>query len=117
VTMGLKIFEKIKDEECEAKYRILFEGLPMVIPYLTKQIISFPSEKFSFFLNNLPLSFDKIDNETNEKLKTCKFGPVILCLEKTNFSFIVWKGKGRLALLIGKEEQSYINYWVKHHFI
>ena len=107
INLGLKMFQKNKESKSDGKYRLLQEGLEILVPHMDgRRIIEVPTELFEKLTvaTSKTLNFDTIAN----KFKSIPMGSAVLkfsnmhCPE-ANF-VTIWIGRNNVLLMIGKEE-------------
>ncbi|XP_023634013.1 tRNA (cytosine(34)-C(5))-methyltransferase isoform X2 [Capsella rubella] len=116
-SVGLKMFEKQSAKECEANccsFRITSEGLPVILPYMTKQILYATMADFKNLLQQKSIKFlDFIHPQIGEKAAELALGSCVMVLVddtqlgsepvKVNSSTIAigcWKGKASLTVMV-----------------
>lgn len=120
VSAGLKAFERqtLRENSSPCAFRITSEGLPGILPHLTKQIIPCSLSDFCLLLSRRSLRFAEFENpELVKAFESSLLGCLVLTLqseEHETFPGIaqngaqmavgVWRGKTSLSLLVTKEE-------------
>ncbi|KAI9072106.1 hypothetical protein K1719_045928, partial [Acacia pycnantha] len=116
-SIGLKMFERQSSREgssAPCSFRITSEGLPVILPYITKQILHASPVDFKRLLQNRAVRFaDFVDTEFGEKAANLKLGCCVVVLGKGNRadleSFQVdestiaigcWKGRASLTVMV-----------------
>ncbi|XP_028776573.1 tRNA (cytosine(34)-C(5))-methyltransferase isoform X2 [Neltuma alba] len=116
-SIGLKMFERQSSREgssAPCSFRISSEGLPVILPYITKQIIHASPVDFKRLLQNKAVRFaDFVDAEFGEKAANLMLGCCVVVLGKGNIadseSFQVdestiaigcWKGRASLTVMV-----------------
>ncbi|XP_010437125.1 PREDICTED: tRNA (cytosine(34)-C(5))-methyltransferase-like [Camelina sativa] len=116
-SVGLQMFEKQSSKECEANccsFRITSEGLPVILPYMTKQILYATMADFKNLLQHKSIKFlDFIHPQIGEKAEELALGSCVMVLVddtqlgsepvKVNSSTIAigcWKGKASLTVMV-----------------
>ncbi|KAL1190352.1 26S rRNA (cytosine-C(5))-methyltransferase NOP2B [Cardamine amara subsp. amara] len=116
-SVGLKMFEKQSARECEANscsFRITSEGLPVILPYMTKQILYATMADFKNLLQYKSIKFpDFVHPQFGEKAAELAMGCCVVVLVdgtqlgsepvKVNSSTIAigcWKGKASLTVMV-----------------
>ncbi|KAJ3707327.1 hypothetical protein LUZ61_011032 [Rhynchospora tenuis] len=116
-SLGLKIFERqtVKDEAACA-YRISSEGLQLLLPYLTKQILYAPFSDFEHLLKYRAVKFvDFVDSTLGEKASSLLPGCCVVVLHQGNNStdliadastiaIVCWKGKSNLSIMVSPSD-------------
>jgi len=83
------------------RYRISSEGLPLLLPYITKQILfaSFPD--FKHLLQYKSIKFgDLVDAELSESASKLELGCCVVVLREGLFGFIVMNKRNITVLLL-----------------
>lgn len=115
INLGLKMFQKNKESKSDGKYRLLQEGLEILVPHMDgRRIIEVPTELFEKLTvaTSKTLNFDTIAAQFSDtianKFKSIPMGSAVLkfsnmhCPE-ANF-VTIWIGRNNVLLMIGKEE-------------
>ena len=116
VNMGLKIFCKNKlkkDQDCLNEYRILQEGVDILMPYLksNKRVLAVSKEMIWDLLeiHDHMLNFETIENKYgNDKFSQREMGSAIITY--AHFAIAIWIGKNNVSLMISKEEINAIKF-------
>ncbi|KAK4353077.1 hypothetical protein RND71_028595 [Anisodus tanguticus] len=83
--VGLKMFERQKDVSARCVFRITSEGLPLLLPHITKQIVYASPVDFKHLLQYKSIKFgDFEDDEFREKASKLQFGCCAVILNKDN---------------------------------
>ncbi|KAJ8541980.1 hypothetical protein K7X08_016846 [Anisodus acutangulus] len=81
--VGLKMFEQQKDVYAQCVFRITSEGLPLLLPHITKQIVYASPVDFKHLLQYRSIKFgDFEDAEFREKASKLQFGCCAVILNK-----------------------------------
>ncbi|KAK7318639.1 hypothetical protein RJT34_03343 [Clitoria ternatea] len=116
-SIGLKMFERQTAREgstAPCAFRISSEGLPLILPYMTKQILHASPAVFKHLLENKDVKFaDFSDAEFGEKAANLMPGCCVVILGKgdrvasetpkvdeSTIAIGCWKGRARLTLMI-----------------
>ncbi|KAE9610312.1 putative tRNA (cytosine(34)-C(5))-methyltransferase [Lupinus albus] len=116
-SVGLKMFERQSAQEgndAPCAFRISSEGLPLVLPYITKQILHAFPEDFKRLLQDKDVKFaDFADAEFGEKAANLLPGYCVVILDKGNRSATespkvdestiaigCWRGRVRLTVMV-----------------
>eukprot|EP00252_Welwitschia_mirabilis_P004446 TRINITY_DN14791_c0_g1_i1.p1 TRINITY_DN14791_c0_g1~~TRINITY_DN14791_c0_g1_i1.p1 ORF type:complete len:927 (+),score=216.89 TRINITY_DN14791_c0_g1_i1:226-3006(+) len=109
-SIGLKVFERqtLKEGASQCMYRISSEGLPLLLPYLRKQIINVSLPDFVLLLSCRSVNSSKFQDpivqaEASRLLPGC----CVMALhteETTAIAVGCWKGKTNLSLMVSKPE-------------
>ncbi|WOK96254.1 multisite-specific tRNA:(cytosine-C(5))-methyltransferase isoform X1 [Canna indica] len=118
-SVGLKIFERQKsnDSSTPCSFRLSSEGLPLLLPYTSKQIICAPLRDFQQLLQQRTVKFvDCIDACFREKASNLMPGCCVIVLNEGNeitndivvdastIAIICWKGKTNLGILLSPSD-------------
>ncbi|KAJ3676926.1 hypothetical protein LUZ60_002650 [Juncus effusus] len=108
-SLGLKIFERqtVKDA-CSCAYRISSEGLQLLLPYITKQILYSSSPDFEHLLKYRVVKFaDFVDVALGEQASALLPGCCVVVLREGNVevdastvAIVCWKGKSNLSIMV-----------------
>ncbi|XP_077213231.1 uncharacterized protein LOC143848230 [Tasmannia lanceolata] len=117
-SLGLKVFERqtSKEGSSPCAYRISSEGLPLLLPYISKQILSASIVDFEHLLRYRHIKFgDFCDSSLSEKASNLLLGCCVVLLNKedppTSDAIVVdsstiavgcWKGKSSLSLMLSE---------------
>ncbi|XP_038701391.1 RNA cytosine-C(5)-methyltransferase NSUN2-like [Tripterygium wilfordii] len=116
-SVGLKIFERQTSREGTAAscaFRITSEGLPVILPYVTKQILCVSQLDFKHLLQYKSIKFANfVDAEFGEKASKLMMGCCVIVLRKdgqassdpikvdeSTIAIGCWKGRGSLTVMV-----------------
>ncbi|XP_030463257.2 uncharacterized protein LOC115683020 isoform X2 [Syzygium oleosum] len=116
-SIGLKMFERQTSREgtsAPCLFRISSEGLPLILPYLTKQILDASVADFKHLLQYKSIKFtDFVDAEFSEKATKLLPGCCVIVLWKDNedssnpnlvhespIAIGCWRGKASLSVMV-----------------
>ncbi|XP_042485041.1 RNA cytosine-C(5)-methyltransferase NSUN2-like isoform X2 [Macadamia integrifolia] len=115
-SIGLKTFERQTSREgtsTECAFRISSEALPLLLPYITKQILCASLVDFKHLLQYKSIRFaDFVDAEFGEKASKLKLGCCIFVLRKgvgpsdpiqvdaSTIAIGCWKGNSNISVLV-----------------
>ncbi|XP_027368050.1 tRNA (cytosine(34)-C(5))-methyltransferase-like isoform X3 [Abrus precatorius] len=116
-SIGLKMFERQTAREgssAPCAFRISSEGLPLILPYITKQILHASPTDFKHLLQNKDIKFaDFVDGEFGEKAANLMPGCCVVILGKgkrvvteslkvdeSTIAIGCWKGRARLTVMV-----------------
>ncbi|KAL4579690.1 hypothetical protein LXL04_015847 [Taraxacum kok-saghyz] len=116
-SIGLKMFERQTSKEGNCSpcvFRISSEGLPLLLPYMTKQIASSPPLDFKHLLQYKSVKFqDIVDDRFREKLAQLSLGCCVVVLnkdeegaldppkvDKTTIAIGCWKGRSSISVMV-----------------
>ncbi|KAF6170326.1 hypothetical protein GIB67_043016, partial [Kingdonia uniflora] len=116
-SVGLKTFERQSSKEgtdSYCAYRISSEGLPLLLPYVTKQILRVPLADFKHLLQYKTIKFaDFVDPEFREKVTELLLGCCVIVLNKgdqatpentkvdaSTVAIGCWKGKTNVSVMV-----------------
>ncbi|KAJ1379878.1 hypothetical protein SESBI_46484 [Sesbania bispinosa] len=116
-SIGLKMFERQTARQgCSAPcaFRISSEGLPLILPYITKQILQASPVDFKHLLQNKDVKFEDFDDaEFGEKAANLMPGCCVVILGKGNrvateslkvdestIAIGCWRGRSRLTVMV-----------------
>lgn len=116
-SLGLKVFERqsSKDGSAQCAFRLSSEGLPLLLPYISKQIVFATLADFQHLLQYRTIKFsDFVDVEFGEKASALMPGCCVVVLNEgsqnadtilTNAStiaIICWKGKNNMSIMVSQ---------------
>ncbi|KAG0558875.1 hypothetical protein KC19_10G061000 [Ceratodon purpureus] len=118
VSAGMKIFERLQSKEADTTcdFRISSEGLPLLLPHMTKQIVRASMKDFRLLLANKVISFSTFKgSDFAVALKELNHGCCVVALTtegpdaSTNpgamsTAVACWKGRSNISVLITKAE-------------
>ncbi|XP_071692152.1 uncharacterized protein [Rutidosis leptorrhynchoides] len=116
-SIGLKMFERQTSKEGTSSpcvFRISSEGLPLLLPYMTKQIACATPVDFKHLLQYKSIKFpDFVDDGFREKLAALSLGCCVVVLNKDNevcsdppkvdkstITIGCWKGRASLSVMV-----------------
>ncbi|KAK3419010.1 hypothetical protein EUGRSUZ_H04746 [Eucalyptus grandis] len=116
-SIGLKMFERQTSREgtsAPCLFRISSEGLPLILPYVTKQILEASVADFKHLLQYKSIKFtDLVDAEFSEKAAKLMPGCCVIVLRKDNIgssnpnlvhespiAIGCWRGKASLSVMV-----------------
>ncbi|XP_042469694.1 uncharacterized protein LOC122052297 [Zingiber officinale] len=119
-SLGLKIFERQKssDKSYPCSFRLSSEGLPLLLPYIKRQILYAPLADFQLLLKHRTVKFtDFVDASFSERASSLMPGCCVLCLnegdeprgdevvvDSSTIAIICWKGKTNLSILLSPSD-------------
>jgi hypothetical protein len=110
VSAGLRMFEEKACEHMTCVYRLCLEGLPILLPYMRKRVVSVPHETMQKFLEKGEISTEDL-NLGQEALAELVSGSFALQTppgdsDRHHVVVVAWKGKTSVKLWIDQEEAS-----------
>ncbi|KAF5779122.1 putative tRNA (cytosine(34)-C(5))-methyltransferase [Helianthus annuus] len=116
-SIGLKMFERQTSREgvsTACVFRISSEGLPLLLPHMTKQIACASPADFKHLLQYKSIKFpDLVDDGFREKVSTLSLGCCVVVLNKDNegssdppvvdrstIAIGCWKGRSSLSVMV-----------------
>ncbi|XP_064974001.1 uncharacterized protein LOC135584442 isoform X1 [Musa acuminata AAA Group] len=114
-SVGLKIFErqKLNDASSPCSFRLSSEGLPLLLPYISKQILCASLADFQHLLQYRTIKFaDFVDAGFGDKVSSLISGCCVIILKEgdrttddivvdaSTIAIICWKGKTNLSILL-----------------
>ncbi|XP_031491987.1 uncharacterized protein LOC116258757 isoform X1 [Nymphaea colorata] len=119
-SLGLKTFERqtSKDSSTSCAFRISSEGLPLLLPYMTKQRIHASLKDFVHLLKYRTIKFaDFCDAEFGEKASELSAGccvvvlhkgegpvPDVIVVDGSTIAIGCWKGRTNLSIMVSQVE-------------
>ncbi|RWR92447.1 tRNA cytosine34-C5-methyltransferase-like protein [Cinnamomum micranthum f. kanehirae] len=117
-SVGLKMFERqtSKEGSSQCAFRISSEGLPLLLPYISKQILSASFVDFEHLLRYRTIKFaDFVDATLGEKASKLILGCCVVVLNKgdqpssetivvdaSTIAIGCWKGKSSLSVMVSQ---------------
>uniref|UniRef100_A0A1D1ZIH6 tRNA (Cytosine(34)-C(5))-methyltransferase n=2 Tax=Anthurium amnicola TaxID=1678845 RepID=A0A1D1ZIH6_9ARAE len=118
-SLGLKIFERQTSKDAYAStpcsFRISSEGIPLLLPYISKQILSASLTDFHNLLKYRNIKFSEfVDADFGQKASNLLLGCCVIVLNKGNHppdNIIIdastiaigcWKGKTNLSVMVSE---------------
>eukprot|EP00850_Spirogloea_muscicola_P004927 SM000022S07141 [mRNA] locus=s22:98292:108187:- [translate_table: standard] len=108
---GIKLFERqsIKDGAVKCPFRITSEGLPIVLPHLSRQILMCTPRDFRHLLTRRSVQLGMFQAPALvEALRGVDYGCCIFALDEgvkpPSTAVGVWRGKNNVAILLTKQE-------------
>ncbi|KAK1287635.1 hypothetical protein QJS10_CPB19g01409 [Acorus calamus] len=117
-SLGLKIFERqtLRADSSSCAYRISSEGLPLLLPYISKQILSASLVDFEHLLKYKTIKFaDFVDADFGEKASMLKLGCCVILLKQDHQPELVsgkvdastiavgcWRGKTNISVMVSQ---------------
>lgn len=116
-SLGLKVFERqsSKDATASCIFRLSSEGLPLLLPYIGKQILCVSLADFRHLLQYRTIKFpDFVDADFREKAYSLMSGCCVIVLKEGNdetypipvdssaISIVCWKGKTNLSIMVSQ---------------
>lgn len=114
-SLGLKIFERqtSKDGSSPCSFRLSSEGLPLLLPYISKQILYASSADFQHLLQYRTIKFkDFVDAGFGDKASNLMLGCCVVVLNEGNqatdnivadastIAIVCWKGKTNVSIMV-----------------
>ncbi|KMT08571.1 hypothetical protein BVRB_6g138510 [Beta vulgaris subsp. vulgaris] len=116
-SVGLKMFERQTSKDgnsTECRYRISSEGLPLLLPYITKQILLAPLVDFKHLLQYKSIKFgDLVDAELVESASKLVLGCCVVVLKEAHQASSIpmqvdsstvaigcWKGRSNINVMV-----------------
>nr|GMC65935.1 tRNA (cytosine(34)-C(5))-methyltransferase-like isoform X1 [Ipomoea batatas] len=104
-SVGLKISERHTSKDsvsAPCAYRITSEGLPLLLPHVTKQILYASPIDFKHLLQYKSIKFaDFVDADFGEKASNLLLGCCVVVLDKDKQVAIgCWKGKANISVMV-----------------
>lgn len=116
-SVGLKMFERQTSKDgnsSQCRYRISSEGLPLLLPYITKQILLASPVDFKRLLEKKSVKFgDFIDAELNERASNLELGCCVVVLgeagqpstvplqvDSSTIAIGCWRGRSNVNVMV-----------------
>jgi len=103
---GIRAFERCPRDGADCDYRIVYESIPVLLPYMTKRVVPVPKLEFLKLLKvKNVLNVDELsDKESQDRLSSLGVGTVVFLLKGCNDAVILWRGAKKLTPLMPREE-------------
>lgn len=108
---GLKLFQKRALENVKCEFRVCAEGLPYLLPFITKRKLTISVEDFHIlFKNNLPL-FGEFSPEFAQQLQALDVGSAVVTVSFNRehlkeLSVPIWRAKASVGLFVARKEKA-----------
>ncbi|KAG9451475.1 hypothetical protein H6P81_011440 [Aristolochia fimbriata] len=121
--LGLKIFERQSSKESSSgssacSFRISSEGLPLLLPYISKQILSAAFADFEHLLKYRTIKFaDFVDPSFGEKASKLLLGccvvalnqgdqpsPDSIAVDSSTIAIVCWKGRTNVCVMVSEAD-------------
>ncbi|KAJ0233415.1 S-adenosyl-L-methionine-dependent methyltransferases superfamily protein [Hirschfeldia incana] len=112
-SVGLKMFERQTAKEGGSKpcsFRISSEGLPVILPYITKQVLYSPMADFKHLLEYKSIKFpDFVNKQLGQKAVDLVLGCCVVILsdgeepvkvDASTIAISCWRGKNSLGVMV-----------------
>ncbi|TNV84770.1 hypothetical protein FGO68_gene17463 [Halteria grandinella] len=107
VNIGVKMFSKNRDDKSEAKYRLLQEGLELLLPYMdNSRKITVAKEVFLKFLEVPLITYEDLKSKYQcSEFEGKEHGSAVMfCAGPSGVYATVWMGVNNVSLMVNKEE-------------
>ncbi|KAG0476269.1 hypothetical protein HPP92_013110 [Vanilla planifolia] len=112
-SLGLKVFERqtSKDVSATCPFRLSSEGLSLLLPYISKQILCATLVDFRHLLQYRTIKFpDFVDGDFRDKASALMSGCCIIALQEGHqipvdssaIAIVCWKGKTNLSIMVSQ---------------
>ncbi|XP_039127311.1 RNA cytosine C(5)-methyltransferase NSUN2 [Dioscorea cayenensis subsp. rotundata] len=116
-SLGLKTFERQASKDCSSlcSFRLSSEGLPLLLPYISKQILHASLLDFQHLLQYRTIKFpDFVNSDFREKATNLMPGCCVVTLNEGNkpideilldastIAIVCWKGKTNLSIMVSQ---------------
>ncbi|KAH0455453.1 hypothetical protein IEQ34_015485 [Dendrobium chrysotoxum] len=114
-SLGLKERQSCKDASTTCTFRLSSEGLPLLLPYISKQILCASLADFRHLLQYRTIKFpDFVDADFREKASILTSGCCVIVLKEGNektyqnpvdssaIAIVCWKGKTNLSIMVSQ---------------
>ncbi|CAI5967292.1 unnamed protein product, partial [Closterium sp. NIES-65] len=120
VSTGVKLFERqsTKDGEVPCCFRLSAEGLPFILPFITRQLVHVPPRDFRVMLSKRSVLLTELTEGVAKDLEAADMGCVVLVLDPKDSPqgeqqqrgqltgreavVIVWRGRRNVGLMLSK---------------
>jgi hypothetical protein len=106
VNIGVKMFSKNRDDKSDAKYRLLQEGLEILLPYMDdSRKITVTREVFLKFLDSPLLTYENLRTEHScTAFEGRDNGSAVMFCAGTDVYATVWIGVNNVSFMVNKED-------------
>ncbi|KFK32820.1 hypothetical protein AALP_AA6G291900 [Arabis alpina] len=110
-SVGLKMFERQSAKEgSSCAFRLSSEGLPVILPYITKQVLYTPMADFKHLLQDKSIKFpDFVNKQLGQKVIDLAMGCCVVVLndgeepvkvDASTIAISCWRGKNSLGVMV-----------------
>lgn len=118
-SLGLKIFERQGSKEASSPclFRLSSEGLPLLLPYINKQILSASMADFRHLLQYRTIKFaDFVEPGFGKKVEELMLGCCVVILgegkqstgpiqvDSSTIAIVCWKGRTNLCIMVSQQD-------------
>ncbi|CAA7019820.1 unnamed protein product [Microthlaspi erraticum] len=114
-SVGLKMFERQTAKEgSTCTFRISSEGLPVILPYITKQVLYTPMADFKHLLQYKSIKFpDFVNQKLGQKVIDLVLGCCVVILsdgeeavkvDASTIAISCWRGKNSLGVMVTSDD-------------
>jgi tRNA (cytosine34-C5)-methyltransferase len=112
VSAGLRMFDEKSAEHMTCVYRLCLEGLQILLPYMTKRVVTIPYDTMLQFLEKAEMPTENL-NLAEQALSDLTSGSFALQThpgdaDRHHVAVVAWKGKTSVKLWSDQEEASSI---------
>ncbi|XP_015695450.1 RNA cytosine-C(5)-methyltransferase NSUN2 isoform X2 [Oryza brachyantha] len=131
-SIGLKMFERHRSKDgCPCAYRLSYEGLPLLLPYITKRILCASPNDFLRLLQYRTVNFAHfIDARFGEEAASLLPGCCVVILHEghqhldldsitmdpTTIAIVCWRGKATLNAMVSPPDRKELVERITHRF-
>ncbi|CAI5463911.1 unnamed protein product [Closterium sp. Yama58-4] len=96
VSTGVKLFERqsTKDGEVPCCFRLSAEGLPFILPFITRQLVHVPPRDFRLMLSKRSMLLTELSEGVAMALEEADMGCVVLVLDPKGALVVGMRGRG-----------------------
>ncbi|KAF0906329.1 hypothetical protein E2562_009691 [Oryza meyeriana var. granulata] len=131
-SLGLKMFERHRSKDgCPCAYRLSYEGLPLLLPYISKRILCASPNDFLRLLQYRTVNFAHfIDARFGEEAASLMPGCCVVILREghqnldldpktmdpTTIAIVCWRGKATLNAMVSPPDRKELLERITHPF-
>lgn len=114
VNIGVKMFSKNRDDKSPANYRLLQEGLEILMPLMDdRRKVKVTKELFLTFLDKSIMTYEDIkQHECIEQFEGREHGSAVMIYDSEVYA-TVWIGVNNVSLMVNKEEIKSFRFLIK----
>lgn len=129
-SLGLKMFERHRSKDgCSCAYRLSYEGLSLLLPYISKRILYASPVDFQHLLQYRTINFDHfVDARFGEEAASLMPGCCVVMLHEghqnvdsitmdpSTIAIVCWRGKATVNVLVSPPDRKELLERITYHF-
>ncbi|KAG8087340.1 hypothetical protein GUJ93_ZPchr0010g10498 [Zizania palustris] len=132
VSLGIKMFETHRSKDgCSCAYRLSYESLPLLLPYISKRMLSSSPKDFQRLLHYRTINFAHfIDARFGEEVASLMPGCCVVVLREghqnldvdsiamdpTTIAIVCWRGKATMNVMVSPPDRKELLERITHRF-